>query len=526
MVQLVIPMNGLGKRFAAEGYPDPKPLIEVWNSKLMISYVLDCFPGVTDVVFLCNPDHLRSTPMQGILTGLCPTARIVPVDYTGKGPVDTLVAAAPAFTDTDEVIVSYCDYGMEWNFQGFLDTMRQKGATGGIACYRGFHPHHLGPDCYGYVKTTDAGMLLDIREKRPFTDAKMSEWASSGAYYFSTGRVLKDALMHTVGVEPSIKGEHYVSMVFPHLPGKTFVYEIERMLQFGTPQDLADYQMWANIFSSPTQTRPHTSGLTVLPMAGRGSRFSMVGYTTPKPFLPIEDQPMVCAALGCLPKTDSYRLVALRENPDPAPYVSGAGVIYLDEVTDGQATSVMAALDDIADDEPLTVSACDNGALYWAGGLSMLLDDPTVDAIVWAFRGDTHPTSRHNPNAYAWLDVDEKNRLRAVSVKKLFADRPNKYCIIGTMFFRRTGDYKRAYEQARARGIKTNGEYYVDNLLVPLLEEGARIVVFPVDHYLCWGTPHDYETFTYWEGHFKHADRDTPREYVDRLEGSPLAPWN
>jgi NDP-sugar pyrophosphorylase family protein len=525
MVQLVIPMNGLGKRFAIERYQDPKPLIEVWAGKRIISYVLDCFPGVTDVVFLCNPVHLQLSAMERILHELCPTGQIVPVEYTGKGPVDTLLKGADAISDTEEVIVSYCDYGMDWDFSGFLKSMRQQGATGGIACYRGFHPHHLGPDCYGYVKTTDDDMLLDIREKRPFTTDKMSEWASSGAYYFSSGKVLKDAMMMTVGIEPTIKGEHYVSMVFPHLPGKTFVYEIERMLQFGTPQDLRDYQMWADIFSRPTQSCPSAPGITVLPMAGRGSRFSMVGYTTPKPFLPIEDQPMVCAALGCLPKTEDYRLVALRENPDPAPYVPGAEVVYLDEVTDGQATSVMTALEDVPDDVALTVSACDNGALYSAGKLSVLLDDPTVDVIVWAFRGDTHPTSRHNPNAYAWLDVDEETRrLQAVSVKKLFTDRPNRYCIIGTMFFRRTGDYKRAYAQAKARGIKTNGEYYVDNLLVPLLDEGARIVVFPVDHYLCWGTPNDYETFTYWEGHFKHADSSAPCEYVDCPEGGPLPP--
>jgi NDP-sugar pyrophosphorylase family protein len=524
MVQLVIPMNGLGKRFAVERYQHPKPFIRVVGDKRILSYVLDCFPGVTDVVFLCNPVHLRGCPAD--VEFLRAHGRIVPVEYTGKGPVDTLLRATDEISDADEVIVSYCDYGMDWDFPGFLAQMRQKGATGGIACYKGFHPHHLGPDCYGYVKTTDDEMLLDIREKRPFTENKLSEWASSGAYYFQSGKALKTAMMTTVGVEPTIRGEHYVSMVFPHLSGKTYVYEIQRMLQLGTPQDLRDYQMWADIFARPTQRCPVAPGLTVLPMAGKGSRFSMVGYTTPKPFLPIEDQPMVCAALSCLPKTAAYRLVALRENPDPAPHVPGAGVVYLDDVTDGQATSVMAALDDVPDDVPLTVSACDNGALYSASRLQSLLDDSDVDVIVWAFRGDTHPTSRYNPNAYAWLDVDEENVLHGVSVKRQFTNRPNKYCIIGTMFFRRTGDFKRAYAQARSRGIKTNGEYYVDNLLVPLLDEGARIMVFPVDHYLCWGTPPDYETFRYWEAHFKHADSPTPREYIDCPEGSPLSPWN
>lgn len=464
--------------------------------------------------------------MERILLDLVPTGRVIPVPYTGKGPVDTVLAASDSISETEEIVVSYCDYGMDWDYPGFLADMRAKGAAGGIACYRGFHPHHLGPDCYAYVKTTKDQLVFDIREKRPFTENKLTEWASSGAYYFRTGALLKQALLATVGTEPTIKGEHYVSMVYGHLSGKSYVYEIQRMLQFGTPADLRDYQMWADVFSRPTQVCPAAPGLTVLPMAGRGSRFAMVGYDTPKPFLPIEDQPMVCAALGCLPKTELYRLVSLRENPDPAPYVPGADILYLDDVTDGQATTVMKALDGIPDDVPLTVSACDNGALYSSEKLAMLLDNEEIDAIVWAFRGDTHPTSRTNPNAYAWLDVDERMELHDVSVKRQFVSRPNRYCIIGTMFFRRAGDFKRAYAQARSLGIKTNGEYYVDNLLTPLLGEGARIVVFPVDHYLCWGTPDDYEAFRYWQGHFTNADCGAPCEYVERLEGSPLSPWN
>jgi NDP-sugar pyrophosphorylase family protein len=511
MVQIVIPMNGLGKRFAVEGYRDPKPFLPVWGGKRMIQYVLDCFPGETDILFLCNPDHIHA---REILLRLCPTGTIIDVPYTGKGPVDTLLNASQHIVDEKEVIVSYCDYGMDWDYPGFLREMRDNHAEGGIACYRGFHPHHLGPDCYAYVQTHGANIVQKVREKQPFTQDKQSEWASSGAYYFRTGAAMKQALRTLQSSVPTINGEHYVSTAYNYLPGLSYVYEIRRMLQFGTPRDLRDYQMWADIFSRPPQPRLTAPGITVLPMAGQGSRFRMVGYTTPKPFLPIGDTPMMVAALQCIPESASLRVVGLRENPDPAPYVPNATVLLLDAVTDGQATTVIHAVEDIPDKTSLTVTACDNGALYSVERLAMLLCDTTIDAIVWAFPGDTHPTSRWNPNAYAWLDVDEYMQLRAVSVKKQFSDRPNKYCIIGTMFFRRTGDYKQAYQSCREQKIMTNGEYYVDNLLVPMLEKGKRIVVFPVDHYLCWGTPNDYETFTYWSGHFHNADHTPSSQHT------------
>lgn len=511
MVQVVIPMNGLGKRFAVEGYCDPKPFIPVWNGKRMIQYVLDCFPGETDIVCLCNPDHIHA---REIILRVCPTAKVVDIPYTGKGPVDTLLNASNDIADDKEVIVSYCDYGMDWDYPGFLQDMRTHNAEGGIACYRGFHPHHLGPDYYAYVRTDENNNVQEVREKQPFTNNKQTEWASSGAYYFRNGSTMKHTLQTLQSSVPTINGEHYVSTAYNHLPGISRVYEIQRMLQFGTPRDLRDYQMWTDIFSRPPQPRFTVPGLTVLPMAGQGSRFRMVGYTTPKPFLPIDETPMMVAALDCIPNTSSLRVVGLRENPDPTPYVPDADVLLLDAVTDGQATTVMKAIEDIPDKTPLIVTACDNGALYSANRLAVWMCNPTVDAVVWAFRGDTHPTSRWNPNAYAWLDVDDEMRLQAVSVKKQFVDRPNRYCIIGTMFFRRTGDYKKAYATCREREIRTNGEYYVDNLLQPMLEEGKQIIVFPVDHYLCWGTPNDYETFTYWSGHFHNANHMSSSEHT------------
>ena len=50
--------------------------------------------------------------------------------------------------------------------------------------------------------------------------------------------------------------------------------------------------------------------------------------------------------------------------------------------------------------------------------------------------------------------------------------------------------------------IRTNGEYYVDNLIEPLIKKGYKIKIFDVDYYLCWGTPNDYRTYNYWLEYF------------------------
>ena len=108
---------------------------------------------------------------------------------------------------------------------------------------------------------------------------------------------------------------------------------------------------------------------------------------------------------------------------------------------------------------------------------------------------------------YAWLDVDQSGSIHEVSIKKPFADKPNTHAIIGTMFFRKTSLFKSAYEHIVEHDIRTNGEFYVDNLLQPLINEGYVVKAFPVDYYPCWGTPNDYRTFLYWDDYHSSSNQ-------------------
>lgn len=54
----------------------------------------------------------------------------------------------------------------------------------------------------------------------------------------------------------------------------------------------------------------------ILPMAGRGSRFAEAGYTTPKPLIPVDGQPMLKKALSSLEGIDAeqrYKVILRKE---------------------------------------------------------------------------------------------------------------------------------------------------------------------------------------------------------------------
>ena len=53
--------------------------------------------------------------------------------------------------------------------------------------------------------------------------------------------------------------------------------------------------------------------VSIVPMAGQGSRFMQDGYRLPKPFIPILGMPMFLAALRSFPDADKYVFLC-REN--------------------------------------------------------------------------------------------------------------------------------------------------------------------------------------------------------------------
>ena len=515
-IQLIIPMSGIGKRFLDAGYSDPKPLIEV-DGKPIIEHVLDMFNNPDDAIFICNEVHLAETNMKEILESLSPNCKIYSVpNENRRGPVDAVSKIFDKIDDDREVIVSYCDFGTYWNYEEFLKYTRELNADASIPCYTGFHPHMLGSDNYAFVKM-DGNRALKIQEKKPFTNDKMSEQASNGAYYFKNGALVKKYFQKLIDSNLLVGGEFYVSevnnlLIQDGLFVTTFL--IEHMLQWGTPYDLEIYKGWSDYFKNVMQKQPIVRNpkntKLILPMAGKGSRFSSDGYKLPKPLLPVDEKPMIIQAVDCLPQSYSNVFICLEEHSDEYKVdetilqnFPNSAIIVIDETTEGQACTCKIGIDngEVNLEDPILISACDNGVYYDSSEYLKILNDETVDVIVWTFRNSQ--SSKVNANQYSWVDVDENNFAKFISCKKFIYDDPLKtHAIIGTMFFRKAKYFVEGFEENEKLNIRTNNEFYVDDVLNQNIKNGLKVKVFEVKNYICWGTPNDYKTYNYWQDFF------------------------
>ena len=512
-MHIIIPMSGIGNRFIEAGYKEPKPLIVV-DGKPIIEHVCDLFPTETKFTFICNAKHLAETNMREVLLSIKANANVVEIPNHKLGPVYAVHLVEDLIEDDEEVIVNYCDFGTYWDYEDFLKHTRDRDADGAIPSYKGFHPHMLGSTNYAFMRD-EKQWMLEIKEKEPFTDNRMNEYASNGTYYFKKGSYVKKYFKELMDKDINLKGEFYVSLIYNLLVQdglKVSIYNIQHMLQWGTPQDVEEYNTWSKYFRDAIEEKEKPqakeNSITLIPLAGRGSRFAKVGYKDPKPLIEVSGKPMIIQAANSLPNSENHIFVTLQEHLDNYPLENtlkseypNASIVAINEVTQGQAITCSLGLQNADEKASLLVAATDNGMIYNKEIYEQLLSDENVDAIIFTFRH--HISSKNHPQMYGWVKADDTNNATGVSVKVPISNDPyNDHAIVGTFWFRKVEYFNQALKNLLDKNIRVNNEYYVDSLMGELIELGLNVKVFEVDDYICWGTPDDYETFVYWQSFF------------------------
>ena len=506
-MKIIIPMSGMSSRFSRAGYQLPKYLLEI-DGKTVIQHIVDLYPKDSEFIFIANDKNAEETNILSLLDTICDNKKIFVIPSHKFGPVYTVSHIFDEIDDEEQVVVNYCDFSMFWDYKEFEKFVEETKCDGCVICYTGFHPHMLGSDNYAFCKVDGNNKIIEVREKQPFTDDKMSEYASTGTYYFKKGKYVKKYFQQMMDDNVNLSGEYYVSLIYNLLCKdklSSFVFEVPHMLQWGTPLDLDMYLKWSNYYRKSLSGQKQVSVsncFTLLPMAGNGSRFKKEGYQIPKPFIPVNGKFMLDQAVRCLPKTDKIIYGCLKEHRDCSP---NGDIIWIDEVLPGQACTTEKLVTDLDEKSSILISACDNGMFYDADKFLELVEDENNDAIIWSYRNNY--TSFYNPNMYSWLDVDAENNIKHVHVKNFVGENPiEEYAIVGTMFFRNKDVYLNSLNSLYKKNIRVNNEFYIDSLINESIQLGYKVKNFEIDEYICWGTPNDLRTYQYWQTFFNKVN--------------------
>lgn len=241
-VQIVIPMAGLGSRFAVEGWVEPKPLIPVGKDgekKPMIQWVVDNFnvPGAK-FVFIVRKEHLENKEwgVQEVLEKIAPGCKIVVTDSVTEGPACSVLLAEEAgvLDHKKPLMIANSDQWLEWDPNAFL---YQAQSVDG--CISVFHQPNKNDTKWSYAEVNSHGLVKRVEEK-----TVISEIATTGIYYWARAgefvRYARDMIQKNVRVN----GEFYVCPVYNEAirEGKRIkVVYCNRMWGLGVPRDLEEF---------------------------------------------------------------------------------------------------------------------------------------------------------------------------------------------------------------------------------------------------------------------------------------------
>lgn len=247
---ILIPMAGQGQRFAAESYKIAKPLIEV-SGKPMVIQAVNALPKATSYTFICRREHLESGDLEEVLKDKFPNVQIIAIDYLTEGQASTCLLAENYVDKEGALLIGPCDNGMTWDAEKYRRLISDENVDALIWTFRNNVTVKRNPQMYGWVKVDGNNKVSSILCKTPISDDPVKDHAIVGTFYFRKASYFFDFAKQMIKKNRRINNEFYVDVVMNELVESGLnvkVFEIDKYVCWGTPNDLRTYEYWQSFF--------------------------------------------------------------------------------------------------------------------------------------------------------------------------------------------------------------------------------------------------------------------------------------
>ena len=496
-MKILIPMSGVGKRFKDSGYSEPKYLLNVFG-KPVLRHILELFSEDDEIHLIMNKDDFNNKEIiQAIKNvGLSKNINFHSIENHKKGPGFALLSSGLLDTD-QEVFINYCDFANIWNWLNIKAYIKQNKPDGLLPAYKGIHIHSIYGSNYAFIETKNMS-VTGIKEKEPFTDNPIEEYASTGGYYFASGKIAKKYINELFVKDILINGEAYISSAYDLMIKDGLnvnVINIDYFFQWGTPEDYEEFLYCMNeIDNLKNKKQINLSNFNlVIPAAGLGSRFSDKGYTTPKIFLNINGKKMIEIILNKFKNQTTTYILGNRhvigELNEVFAESSNIRLSSVDSVTKGQSDSANLLIEEIENDLPIFIQSAD-----------CILGDIELDSVMSldpdlvVLTKQNYRRAITNPENYGWV-LSENNIINKTRIKKK-PDNKNYSMVLGSFIFKNKKVYQKIYKELLK---KAPGELHIDYMIDIALHMGLKVIEQTSNNASVIGTPLEFELHKYSE---------------------------
>jgi len=229
----------------------------------------------------------------------------------------------------------------------------------------------------------------------------------------------------------------------------------------------------------------------VVPMAGRGSRFSNAGYKMPKPLIDVHGHYMIEYVTKNLTPQIEHRFIYICQEEHLEKYqlekylrqiAPNCVVVTVDHITEGAACTVLLAEEYINSNDPLMIANSDQ---YIDTDINNYLRQMNNhDGLIM--------TMPANDPKWSFIKVDEKNLVSMVREKEVISNEAT----VGVYNYKHGKDFVKYAHFMIEKNIRVNNEFYVAPVYNEMIDAGMKITYFDVGEKMYGlGTPEDLESF-------------------------------
>jgi dTDP-glucose pyrophosphorylase len=235
MLNIVIPMAGLGSRFAKAGYSTPKPLIPVHGIPMIRVVIENIRPsGAHRFIFICQRSHVQQYGLADKLKAWAPGCTLVELDGLTEGAACTVLTARSDIDAALPLMIANSDQYVDIDIDAYLADMDRRKLDGLIMTMYADDPK------WSFAGVDAQEMVTRVVEKQP-----IYRHATVGIYNFRSGADFVRGADSMIAKDLRVNGEFYVAPVYNELiseGARIGIYNVgaegRGMYGLGIPADL------------------------------------------------------------------------------------------------------------------------------------------------------------------------------------------------------------------------------------------------------------------------------------------------
>jgi dTDP-glucose pyrophosphorylase len=497
--QLVVVMAGSSSRFQDAGYERPKALL-LADNRVILERIISKYLNAESILVVANDSQQQEVKSELERISVSTKIKLAIIPAHDRGPSFSVAEASQFIDKKSKVVVTYCDVGVEVDEREIINALDSNDAV--CLAFKGFHPHILRNPTFGYLKCDSRDQILDIREKRAFTNTPREEFTSAGVYGFNSGESLLTAIAEQKAARLEVAGELYLSLAvlaLIHSGKQVKILKIEKFASWGTPEDLEDFNYYCKVQREMVaKSKFSVTGSRRVLLAGGKSERIRAKANRPKQLLPISGNHdlLWSRGSGSIHQDDDFVMFT-----SPSLYKEMREANLLSEKMSevGQQTkssleTALLGLEKVASwhNQAITFCATDNIVGFTE---NFELDSVTYDLKVWV--AHEYPIADIDPTQFSWASVSDSGRIKDIFIKYRPIGAELTHPLVGNFSFNSFDLAVSLLRETIEKGQSLGRELHMEDVALLAIEKGMRVKVLKCPLFLGVGTPEEFDLYGY-----------------------------